>query len=120
MIHGCSFEGGYGRYGPAELVLYVGMLIDPAELVSYVGMLVGPAELVSGNSKTPYISTGQIKGIHPGLSDGLRGVRTLSSPQILMDYQVLREPKGHHSHLYIQTLVSRQFLRKILQDLSFC
>ncbi len=28
----------YGRYCPAELDLYVGMLVGPAELVSYVGM----------------------------------------------------------------------------------
>jgi hypothetical protein len=60
VIHGCSFKGEYGRYGPAELVLYVGMFVGPAELVSYVGELVSPAELVSGNSKTPYISTEQI------------------------------------------------------------
>jgi hypothetical protein len=55
----------YGKYGPAELVLYVGKLVGPAELVLYVGMLVGPAELVWGNSKTPYISTRQIQGNSP-------------------------------------------------------
>ncbi len=38
VIHGCSFEGEYGRYGPAELDLYVGMLAGPAEIVLYVGM----------------------------------------------------------------------------------
>ncbi len=38
VIHGCSFQGEYDRYGPAELDLYVGMLVSPAELVSYVSM----------------------------------------------------------------------------------
>jgi hypothetical protein len=28
----------YGRYGPAKLDLYVGILVGPAELVLYVGM----------------------------------------------------------------------------------
>ncbi len=28
----------YGRYGPAELDLYDGMLVGPADLVLYVGM----------------------------------------------------------------------------------
>jgi hypothetical protein len=61
VIHGCAFKGKYGRYGPAELVLYVGMLVGPAELVLYVGMWVGPAELVLENFKTPYISTSKFK-----------------------------------------------------------
>jgi hypothetical protein len=36
MMTGCTMT--YGRYGPAELDLYVGILVIPAELVLYVGM----------------------------------------------------------------------------------